>query len=230
MTNVFIHGKLAKEYGKKFKFSLGSPKDVFWAIEANKPGFLNRVLELDKKGAHYSLILDGKPATEMNVRSGKVKEIHIVPAIIGSAGTAAALGAIALVGGAYAGTLGGTWLVVGAVLTAVGSAALSFGISNLLQKDQKTDAGSASSRANALNKSFLFSNGENITEQGSPVPIGYGRLRVGSAVIQSTIKSFPARFNEQNSLPVYSEFTEFATKKGNQNLAIFDNQQEIQTS
>jgi predicted phage tail protein len=57
-----------------------------------------------------------------------------------------------------------------------------------------------SSDVNSAKQSFLFSSKANIAEQGIPVPVGYGRLRVGSAVIQSTIKSYPQAFEKENAL------------------------------
>ena len=39
--------------------------------------------------------------------------------------------------------------------------------------------------------SMLFNNVSNLAAQGEPVPIGYGRLKIGSSVVQATIKSFP---------------------------------------
>jgi len=226
MTTVYLHGLLGKEFGRKFKFSLGRPRDCVLAIDANKNGFLNRILELSKKGAHYSVIVDGRTSTDLSLETS-AKELHIMPSIAGGAGTAAVIGIVLVVAG-YALPTG--YAILSAVLIGVGMAAVSYGISNLMQKDQKTDVGSASATANALNKSFLFSNGENLTEQGNPVPIGYGRLRIGSAVIQSTIKSFPAKFDERNSLPIYSEFTELATKRGLSQMAVIDSQSAEQTN
>ena len=64
--------------------------------------------------------------------------------------------------------------VVGTVL----SAALSFGISLLISKIMKQDD------PEALNtSSFLFGQAENVTKQGVVVPVGYGRMQVGSRVI-----------------------------------------------
>jgi hypothetical protein len=41
-------------------------------------------------------------------------------------------------------------------------------------------------------KSLMFSSSQvNLAAQGSPLPIGYGRLKVGSSVIQSSMKSLP---------------------------------------
>src|SRR6478736_4924132 len=157
MTNVYLYGALARKFGRKFRFSLNRARDVFFALDANKPGFWNCLIDLGKSGAHYNIVIDGKQVkSSMDVEVNKSpKELHILPAISGSAGAAAAAGLILTVVG-YTGVAGE---VISAILIAVGTAALSFGISNLLQKDNKVDVGSASATSNALNKSFLFSNG-----------------------------------------------------------------------
>lgn len=224
MTNVYIHGLLAKEFGRKFKFSLGRPKDAIAAIDANKKGFTNRIIELAKKGAHYSIVVDGIVANKFSLERGTPKDIHIIPAIAGSAGVVTAIGVILYAAALYAPEYLAVYLI------ALGTVAISYGISNLMQKSQKTDVGSASATANALNKSFLFSNGENVAEQGNPLPIGYGRLRIGSAVIQSTIKSFPAKWDIGSTLPIYSEFVELATKRGLSQMAVIDRQSEVQVN
>lgn len=224
MTTVYLHGLLGKEFGRKFKFSLGRPKDCIWAIDANKKGFVNRLSSLSRKGANYSVVIDGRVANKFSLERFGAKEIHIMPAIAGSAGVVTAIGIILTVAATYA----PEWAAV--YLIALGTAAISYGISNLLQKEQKVDVGSASATSSAINKSFLFSNGENVTEQGNPIPIGYGRLRIGSAVIQSTIKSFPSKFDEKSNLPIYSEFTELATKRGLSQMSIIDRQSSSQTT
>lgn len=224
MTTVYLHGLLGREFGRKFKFSLGRPRDCVWAIDANKKGFVNRLTELAKKGANYSVVIDGFVANKVSLEKSGAKEIHIMPAIAGSAGVVTAIGLALYVAAIYA----PEWAVV--YLIALGSAAISYGIANLMQKDQKVDVGSASATSTAISKSFLFSNGENLTEQGSPVPIGYGRLRIGSFVIQSTIKSFPSKFDEAESLPIYSEFTELATKRGLSQMSVIDRQSQNQTN
>jgi len=223
MTNVYIHGLLAKEFGRKFKFSLGRPKDAIAAIDANKKGFTNRIIELAKKGAHYSIVVDGIVANKFSLERGTPKDIHIVPMISGSAGVVTAIGVILYAAAIYAPEYA-------AILIAIGSIAISYGITNLMQKNNQSDVGSASATANALNKSFLFSNGENVAEQGNPLPIGYGRLRIGSAVIQSTIKSFPSKWDETNSSPIYSEFVELATKRGLSQFGVIDRQSSDQTN
>jgi predicted phage tail protein len=48
----------------------------------------------------------------------------------------------------------------------------------------------SASVANA-DSSFIISTNTNLAQQGSPIPVGYGRLRTGGYIIQSTVKSYP---------------------------------------
>jgi hypothetical protein len=64
------------------------------------------------------------------------------------------------------------------VLTVLISAAISFGISMLMAKLLSTDDPEA-----VKTTSFIFTSAENTTEQGQVVPVGYGRMKVGSKVI-----------------------------------------------
>jgi len=64
------------------------------------------------------------------------------------------------------------------VLTVLISAAISFGISMLMAKLLSTDDPEA-----VKTTSFIFTSAENTTEQGQVVPVGYGRIKVGSKVI-----------------------------------------------
>lgn len=60
-------------------------------------------------------------------------------------------------------------------------------------------------QAGANTQSLIFSNRVNVASQGSPVPIGYGRLKVGTQVIQATIKSFP-QSTDPNSILVNKNY------------------------
>ena len=60
MTNVRLHGVLAKEYGQNFCLSVGRPKNVLHAIDANRDGFIARVIQLQKEGCAYEIIINKK--------------------------------------------------------------------------------------------------------------------------------------------------------------------------
>ena len=117
----------------------------------------------------------------------------MVPLIIGAGGVAlvtAITGATgALVGGAaFAAT------AINAVIIGV----VTMGVQMMLAP--KPEMQRPESVVNSAKQSFLFSSKANIAEQGLPVPVGYGRLRVGSSVIQSTIKSYPQGFEKEIAL------------------------------
>jgi predicted phage tail protein len=190
MTAVILHGVLAKEFGTSFNFELGRAKDVVRAIDANKKNFSKRLSELAIQGFHYTLILDGKKMSELTELEIKKQHnrIDIVPMILG-AGPIPFIGAIltAISGGLTA--IGGA-IAASSFLTSLALGIVSIGLQMLLAP--KPDSGAPiSATTRAFTDSFLFSNKANLASQGSPIPVGYGRLKVGSQVIQFCVKSFP---------------------------------------
>tara|TARA_R110000782_G_scaffold158956_2_gene251130 strand:- start:729 stop:1331 length:603 start_codon:yes stop_codon:yes gene_type:complete len=176
MTIVNIHGILAREYGSSFILNLPNPKDVLEAIDCNRLGFLQRLVELQREGFCYDLIIDKKRITngpDMENISDPAT-IDLVPAISGSGPVI----------GAVIGFLGS-----GTLLAYLANAVIFAAISYALTPKPENEA--LEIEANSSKGSLIFSNTANLANQGSPVPIGYGRLQVGSQVIQATIKSFP---------------------------------------
>lgn len=206
MTQVTLHGILAKEFRKTFNLSIKRPKEVFDAISCAHSNFRNRLVELANQGIHFALLVDGKKMTNMEELSvvSNNQQIDIVPLVCGAGKAGAIIAVIALgvltggVGFAMgAGVLAGG-ATLGTALTQIGIGLVMMGIQMALAPKPKMDRPSAD--VNSAKQSFLFSSKANVAEQGIPVPVGYGRLRVGSAVIQSTIKSYPQGFEKENAL------------------------------
>jgi predicted phage tail protein len=188
MTEVRLHGLLAREFGKSFRFNLDKAKDVVRAIDANKKNFTNRIVSLAKQGFAYTIVVDNKKIsdlTELEINK-KPEVIDIVPMIVGAgpillpmllAGGTTFLGAVGAVG-------------VTKALTLAALAAITTGLQMALApKPEAPEPISATTRA--LQESFTFSNKVNVAAQGTPVPVGFGRLKVGSKVVQFCLKSFP---------------------------------------
>ena len=176
MTIVNIHGILAREYGSSFILNLPNPKDVLEAIDCNRLGFLQRLVELQREGFCYDLIIDKKRITngpDMENISDPAT-IDLVPAISGSG---------PVIGGII------MFLGSGTLLAYLANAVIFAAISYALTPKPENEA--LEIESNSSKGSLIFSNTANLANQGSPVPIGYGRLQVGSQVIQATIKSFP---------------------------------------
>ena len=193
MTNIILHGILAKEFGENFRMKIHKAINVIKAIDVNRKNFNKRIFELSREGFNYTIIVDGKKITELeelNIQK-EPQEIHLVPLIMGSGG-------VALVGfltGVAAGTtLTGVAAIAAAAINMVIITVVSVGLQMLLAP--KPDAGPPiSSSTKALSESFAFSNKANVASQGSAVPVGYGRLKVGSQLIQMSIKSYPQNQN-----------------------------------
>lgn len=217
MTEIFIHGKLGRKFGRKFKFSVCRPKDAILAIETIHEGFSKEMIEMAKNGQQYSMIIDENSVVSAEDFCGKKKisRIDIIPTIYGSGAVVAlVVGVIAYAASFFVGEF------LAAILVAVAFTAISYGIQSLLAKPPKAnDISASTATVGATSKSFLFTNKENIKQQGNPVPIGYGRLRIGSAVIQETIKSYP------NSISTFDEFVSQTTQEGKSSMSIINNQQ-----
>ncbi len=217
MTKVFLHGKLGKEFGNEFNLSINKPQDVIKAIDANNEGFQKRIFDLSQEGAQYSLIADNQIIGSVEDFSAKrkIKEIHMVPVIYGSGVGALAIGigVLAAVGGYVT-----EYVVLSTILYAVALAAISYGVQSLLAKPPAQNNQGSYGTAAATSQSYLFTNGENVTQQGNPVPLGYGRLKIGSAVIQQTIKNYP------NSIATFNEFVNQSAQEGQASMSVISTQ------
>ena len=196
MTTINLHGLLAQEYQKQFVLKVDKAKDVVRAIDCNRKGFLRRINELKKEGFHYEIIVKRDSEQTVGLITKNIEQIDLVPVIAG---------AFTAVIGGLAGIFGG-----GAIATAAATMAVGAGVSALSnalrpKPEQKPDVGGTAAtdttaaaqdepitfESRAAVASVMFNNMANIASQGDPVPIGYGRLLIGSAVVQATIKSFP---------------------------------------
>jgi predicted phage tail protein len=81
-------------------------------------------------------------------------------------------------------------MVASQIVGALVMTAVSMGLQMLLAPKPSAPP-QISATTKALQESFNFSNKTNMATQGSPVPVGYGRLKVGGQVIQVSIKSYP---------------------------------------
>jgi predicted phage tail protein len=178
MTTITLHGVLAKEFQKSFNLSIKRPKEVFDAISCSYPQFRHRVVELAQQGIYFTILINGKKIEKIEDLQVRTEQsIDIVPLICGS-------GPAAIV----------PFLIAAAKTVAI--SAVMIGLQMLLAPKPKMER--PTSNVSAAKQSFNFSSKANVAEQGMPVPVGYGRLRVGSVIVQSSIKSYPQAFQEKD--------------------------------
>lgn len=170
---VRLHGPLAEIYGHEHRFAVSTPREAVLALCANNPGFRQDFLDTGR----WAILADGDwregddaPVTPVS------REIDLVPIIEGQAFLGALLvGALipSLAGTAAANIIGG--LLVGALL---------LGVSLLLTPKQPKKPEADDEK----DDNYSFSGPENITTQGAPVPILYGRAFAGSVVVSAGLE------------------------------------------
>jgi predicted phage tail protein len=166
MTEIILHGSLSKEFKSEYKFSnIHKVMDCISAIDSVSDGFRNYVIKKARENLHYEFIVNDQQISKKEELFIKqpIKTIEIVPSIYGHNPVVAAFFVT---------------LAVGLVVA---------GIQYLMTPIPEEEPQQMTAQIGA--KSFLFASKDNLTAQYTPVPIGYGLLRVGSKIIESTVIS-----------------------------------------
>lgn len=188
MAQVFLHGQLGRIYGKRFDLAVQSVAEAVKLLNANFKGF-NAALLKHQHG--FFVKVDGQDVVDMAdaQRTAICPEIHITPAVSGAGGNKNGIGqivmAVILIAAAYSGyfspSTSGTLFSAGVNMAVSGVATLLFSsTANKVSGDEMTGEYNLTS--------YAFNGPVNTTAQGNPVPIIYGRVRVGSQVISAGIK------------------------------------------
>lgn len=224
MTEIQLHGILGQLFGKIFKFKISNIHFALKALEANREGFFVELMNLSKEGYNYVLVVDGniveshKELQEFK----KIKSIHFLPAICGAGpvtGPAAAIIGSTILGSTIAAQ------IVGFVINMLVYSAISLGVSLIAQMLTKQGSGPTTSQAYTavagittqvadMEKSYIFNNNVNTASQGDSIPIGYGKYKIASKVLNAGIKSYPQTFRtstefQESSLRINSDFISF---------------------
>ena len=206
MKVVKVYGALRKKLGQcRFEFEAATPAQAIKALCINFPGLDKWLIDSEKDGVGYRVTIGKERVTDdlspLLMPWGEKEVFSITPVIVGAGrgfgAIAAGLGlvALALVTGGAAVSLGitgfapttgtlaaatfGTKLAIAAGTLGLG---LTFmGIAQAISPQPDVPDFDESAQL----ESFSFSNVVNTSRQGLPVPIAYGRVFVGSAIISS---------------------------------------------
>jgi len=204
MKVVKVYGALRKRLGQcRFEFDVTTPAQAIKALCVNFPGLEKWLIDSEKDGVAYRVAVSKEKATEDNIAPLLMpfsdKEVFSITPVVAGAGRGFGqilVGAL-LIGVAIANPAAGVGLVKGAGVgfsAATGGAFAAFagnlgialtlgGIAQAISP--QPDSGLERGREAAKLESFVFNNVVNTAKQGLPVPIAYGRVFVGSAVLSS---------------------------------------------
>ncbi|MDR0701334.1 MAG: hypothetical protein LBF61_02825 [Azoarcus sp.] len=172
MITVLLYGALRKKFGKYHRFAIRTPAEAIRALSANFPEFKQHLIEHSTPGYH---VLTGRESRDVHTLAHPADEvIRIVPAVAGAKnGVLQTIIGVVLIVASY-------W--TGGSTFNVGMAMLIGGITTMLSKPPKTKG--PAERPDNL-PSYGFDGPTNTTAQGNPVPICYGRGRIGSQVVSA---------------------------------------------
>jgi predicted phage tail protein len=210
MSTIVLHGDLQK-FGGPFNFDVASPADAIRALCAQLKGFRRRLAEGQFRVVRKSMA--GERDLYLEAITSRLRpshELHIVPVVAGSGGggSGKAMIGIAIIAAAFTFGAGafiaaGDFALAGTAMSATafsvagfsvsfasiagfGAAMLLGGVASMLSPTPRTQT-PGSSVGQDTNSSFTFNGPVNVTQQGSAVPLAYGRFTCGSVVISSAL-------------------------------------------
>jgi len=192
LTKVTLHGSLGKAAGREeWDLNISSANEAMHAINSQTEESIRRYF-LDTKNLYgrYKILINEKEISagtkfleqyELSQERKDFKRLDIVPVLEGSDWLD------------ILGTIGGMYIFAGATnpyTAMIGIMLMTLGASNLLAQPpplpETRQILNPSSDPQALANSYLFSGPVNVINEGGPVPVGYGRLIVGSQVVMSS--------------------------------------------
>lgn len=192
MKTIILNGQLGKLFGRRHRFDVATAGEAVRALCANFPGFERHMMETPNVG--YRVKLHDAPLQDIKELHHPVggRTITITPVVSGAGrGMGQILLGAALIAAAVFIPGLGTAMLIGA--TSVASVAFSVGVSLVIGGVAQLLAPSPKSNAPAERPenqpSYVFNGPVNTTAQGQPVPVGYGRLVVGGAVISGGLST-----------------------------------------
>ena len=186
MTQVELGGVLGKTFGKRHDRLVSTTEEIIRALCCTLNGFEKYMNTSKQRGLTFAVFKGKKNIGKDDLGypvTGEV--IRIVPVIIGSKKA-----------GALQTILGAVLVAVGVVLSFTPAAALapwfygtgaSMMLGGVIQMLSPQAGGLASKQSADNQASYAFGGVTNTAAQGYPVPLGYGKRRIGGAIISAGI-------------------------------------------
>lgn len=189
MKRVFLHGALGDKFGDEWELDIRAPMEVFGALSANNEEIAKYIFRKQKEGVNFGIKKspDGDFIKSEEESIKTAEDFHIFAIPEG------------------AGLLGS--LIMLAVNTAA-SIYISKKLAEAMERDDST--------VSLQTQSYVYNGQENRYQQGGAIPVGYGRLIVGSNIISNAVVNYDLNsengriinFNngQYNVIPSYSKY------------------------
>jgi predicted phage tail protein len=192
MKVVKVYGELKKRLGQgRFELDVATPAEAIRALCANFPGLQKWIIDSEQDGVGFKVRVGKEEIGEENLEElhfpWSERDVFSITPVLTGAGRGwgkVLIGVLLVAGAMYFGVAGGKLgLEIGSgaakVMTQVGISMTLYGVAEMLSPVPKMPDDPEQLQ------SFSFSGVVNTSKIGTPVPIAYGRLFVGSSVISS---------------------------------------------
>ena len=202
MVQVKLLGELGRRFGRSYSFMVRNPRDVISALANQLDGFKEYFCGAHENGVGFKLVKDDPEGMDYEGVMMSCEKLVIAPIIAGGGGNVgkillgAALIGLAFIPGVGAFAAGsaqvlagtataGALTTVGTVLFGLGASLVLTGLAGLLTPPVKTPESDSKKK-----DSFMFDRAVELTTQGYPIPLLYGRyLAVSPLTISSAIST-----------------------------------------
>lgn len=184
LRTIRLYGKLGAQFGRVHRLAVESTAEAVRALCVLLPGFQTELMTSGARGIRYACFLGKTNISKDDLRlSGGSDDIRIAPMMAGakSGGFLQILLGGALIAASF---IPGVGPAFAATLLGMGTSMALGGVVQMLAPQQ---SGSSASDKAENGASYNFNGPVNTTAQGNPVPVLYGRMVVGSAVISAGI-------------------------------------------
>lgn len=182
LTRVELYGHLRKRFGRRFMLAVGSPAEAIRALCFQVQGF--RAWVESHSGAGYRILVEEEPQTLDTlgnpVSGGSV--IKIIPVVAGASDGVQVIVGAALIAASF---IPGNPFA--AQTMALGISMVLGGVAQMLAPSPAV--GAIGSNGPSDMPSYAFGSPTVTIGQGRPVPLLYGQVRVGGAIVSAGIVS-----------------------------------------
>jgi predicted phage tail protein len=182
IRTIRLYGKLGARFGRVHRLAVASTAEAVRALCVMLPGFQTELMTSKDRGVAYACFLGKSNISKDDLHlAGGSDDIRIAPVTAGAKRGGVLqfiVGAVLVIVGAFTSWSGGTALI------SMGVSMMAGGVVQMLSPQQ---AQSSAADAAENGASYNFNGPVNTTAQGNPVPVLYGRMIVGSAVISAGI-------------------------------------------
>lgn len=196
IVHVKLLGELGRKFGRSYSFMVRNPRDVISALANQVDGFKDYLCGAHENGVGFKLVDQDPNGMSYEGVMMSCDKLIIAPVINGSGGKGMSIGQI-LVGvalialsfvsfgaGAFAG-IGVAGAGGSTALFGLGASLVLTGIAGLLTPAVQTPSADSKKK-----DSFMFDRAVELTTQGYPIPLLYGRyLAVSPLTISSAIST-----------------------------------------